>query len=63
MKHSIGYLVASIFNFIGGICFLIAAVLQTEPAVAKYGFFAAAICLCVSGAGFLYTHFKEKAKN
>ena len=61
MKNSAGYIIASIFNFIGGICFFVAAVLQ-EKTVAKYGFLVAAIYLCISGAGFLYTHFRNKEK-
>ena len=61
MKNLTGYIFASIFNFIGGICFFVAAVFQ-EKTVAKYGFFVAAICLCISGAGFLYTYFKNKKK-
>ena len=59
MKNLAGYIVASICNVIGGICFFIATVFQKQIVV-KYGFFVAAICLCISGAGFLYTYFKHK---
>ena len=56
-----GYILASILNYVGGLCFFLAAIFQEQP-VPKYGFFFAAGCLLISGTGFLYTHFKSKSK-
>lgn len=61
MKKKTAYIITSIFNFIGGTSFLLAAVMQ-ENTVPKYMFYIAALCLIVSGTGFLHMYFKEKTK-
>lgn len=61
IKTTIVYIFAAAFNLIGGICFLFAGILE-QQSTAKYAFFFAAICLCVSGIGFLFTYFKNKPK-
>ncbi len=61
MKKTTGYIVASIFNFIAGFCFLVAAIFQKQ-AVPKYGFYVAAVCLLISAAGFLHTYLKNRKK-
>ena len=61
MKTTKGYILTSILNYIGGFCFFLAAIFQ-ERTVPKYGFLFAAVCLLISGTGFLYTHFKSKSK-
>jgi hypothetical protein len=59
MKKGRGYILTSTLNFIGGLCFLLAAIFQ-EQTVPKYGFFFASACLLISGTGFLWTYFKNK---
>ena len=60
MKKGRGYILKSTLNFIGGFCFFLAAIFQ-EQTVPKCGFFFASACLLISGAGFLWTYFKNKS--
>lgn len=73
MQKKPGYLVCSILNFTGGICFLIAAILHKEQVFSaevpqhvqwfdQYGFCIAAACLLIAAIGFLYTYFKVSKK-
>lgn len=73
MKKGKGFIVCSALNFIGGTCFLIGAVMYQEQEfstevpqyvqwISKYGFYVAAACLLIAGAGFLYTYFRNKRK-
>lgn len=71
MKKKTGYILASVLFFVGGACFLIAAVMNSlkafsneAPAYAQvlnqYGFYIAAACLLVAGAGFLHSYLKKR---
>lgn len=61
MKKSTNYILVSTLDFIGGLCFFLAAIIQ-EQTVSKYGFFFTSACLLISGTGFLYTYIKNKSK-
>ncbi len=74
MKRRISYLVTSILFLIGGTCFLIAGIINSSkefsseaPIYAlylnRYGFYIAAICMLIAGAGFVYSYFKSSSKN
>lgn len=61
MKDKAWFLVSAFLYFLGGVGFLLTAVLQ-ESTASKYGFFIAAICLLVAGIGMLHTHFINKTR-
>lgn len=73
MKKKTGYMLTSALFFIGGVCFLAAAVLNGSkqfsneaPPYAQvlnqYGFYIAAACMLIAGAGFLYSYWKARNK-
>lgn len=70
MTRKTSYLVTSVFFLIGGVCFLITAIINGSkdfsvetPLYAwylnKYGFYIAAVCMLIAGAGFLHSYFKK----
>lgn len=64
------YLICAILFSIGGICFLLAGIINNAAPLpggapsyvyyfVKYGYYFAAVCMLIAGAGYLYSYYKD----